>query len=138
MDVALAQRLLDSRPKDWFLQPTHSLINKGEIIESFVGQELLAYSDPREKAQLYYWQRHERGSSAEVDYLTNIQGQVIPIEVKSGTGSSLKSLQLFLNTHSKSPYGVRFSTHDFSVHEKLHSYPLYAISKLRKKLLTND
>ena len=138
VDVALAQRLLDSRPKDWFLQPTHSLINKGEIIESFVGQELLAYSDPREKAQLYYWQRHERGSSAEVDYLTNIQGQVIPIEVKSGTGSSLKSLQLFLNTHSKSPYGVRFSTHDFSVHEKLHSYPLYAISKLRKKLLTND
>ncbi|MCE3237343.1 MAG: Uncharacterized protein K0R24_324 [Gammaproteobacteria bacterium] len=132
VDVALAQRLLHAHPKDWFLQPTQSLINKGEIIENFVGQELLAYSDPREKAQLYYWQRHERGSSAEVDYLSTIQRNVIPIEVKSGTGSSLKSLQLFLKTH-QSPYGIRFSTHDFSMHEKLHSYPLYAIAKLRNK-----
>ena len=130
VDVALAQRLLDSHPKDWFLQPCQTLINKGEITESFVGQELLAYSDPQEKANLYYWQRHERGSSAEVDYLSNIQGQVIPIEVKSGTGSSLKSLQLFLKTHP-SPYGVRVSTHPFSLHEKIHSYPLYAIARLK-------
>jgi len=130
VDVALAQRLLNSHPKDWFLQPNQSLINKGEITESFVGQELLAYSNPQEKAQLYYWQRHERGSSAEVDYLSNIQGQVIPIEVKSGAGSSLKSLQLFLKTHS-SPYGIRFSTHPFSLHESLHSYPLYAVARLK-------
>ncbi len=129
IDVALAQRLLDLHPRDWFLQPNQSLMNKGELTESFVGQELLAYSDPTEKAHLYYWQRHERGSSAEVDYLSNIQGRVIPIEVKSGSGSSLKSLQLFLKTHP-SPYGVRLSTHPFSLHEKLHSYPLYAVSRL--------
>jgi len=130
VDVALAQRLMDAHPKDWFLHPTQALINKGEITESFVGQELLAYSDPREKAHLYYWQRHERGSSAEIDYLSTINGQVIPIEVKSGLGSSLKSLQLFLKTHL-SPYGIRLSTHAFSLHEQLHSYPLYAIARLR-------
>ena len=132
VDVALAQRLLNLHPKEWFLQPTQSLINKGEIIKNFFGQELLAYSHPQEKSQLYYWQRHERGSSAEVDYLSNIQGQVIPIEVKSGAGSSLKSLQLFLKTHT-SPYGIRFSTHNFSLHEKVHSYPLYAIANILLK-----
>jgi predicted AAA+ superfamily ATPase len=130
VDIALAQRLLNFHPKEWFLQPTQSLINKGEMTESFVGQELLAYSNPQEKPQLYYWQRHERGSSAEIDYLLNVHGQVIPIEVKSGAGSSLKSLQLFLKTHS-SPYSIRFSTHPFSLHEKMHSYPLYAIAKLQ-------
>lgn len=134
VDVALAQRLLDLHPKDWFLQPNQSLINKGEITESFVGQELLAYSNPQEKAHLYYWQRHERGSSAEIDYLSNIRGQIIPLEVKSGGGSSLKSLQLFLKTHP-SPYGVRLSTHNFSLHEKLHSYPLYAVAKLKSDFM---
>lgn len=129
IDVALAQRLLNFHPKDWFLNPTQSLINKGNITESFVGQELLAYSNPQEKTQLYYWLRHERSSNAEVDYLTTINNQVIPIEVKSGTGSTLKSLQLFLQTHP-SPYGIRISSHQFSVHSKLHSYPLYAIAML--------
>ena len=129
VDVALAQRLLDLHPKDWFLQPTQSLVNKGQITESFVGQELMSYQDSHEKAQLFYWQRHERGSSAEVDYLINVQGKVVPIEVKSGSGTSLKSLQLFLATHP-SKFGVRFSIHNFSQHEKLHSYPLYAVASL--------
>jgi predicted AAA+ superfamily ATPase len=131
VDVALAQRLLDAHPKDWFLNPAQTLINKCEITESFVGQELLAYSDPREKNNLYFWQRHERGSSAEVDYLLNIHGKIIPIEVKSRLGSTLKSMQLYLATHT-SPYGIRISTHPFSMHQKIHSYPLYAIAKLKK------
>jgi hypothetical protein len=42
VDIALAQRLSGSHPKDLFLQPNQSLVNKGEITESFVGQELFA------------------------------------------------------------------------------------------------
>ena len=129
IDIALAQRALNLQPKDWFLAPTQTLINKGNITESFVGQELLAYSNPTEKAQLYYWQRHDRSSSAEVDFLINKQNIVFPIEVKAGPGSTLKSLQLFLNSH-KSPHGIRFSTQNFSCHENIHSYPLYAVCKL--------
>ena len=129
VDVALAQRLLGLHPKDWFLRPTQTMVNLGAITESFVGQELLAYHQPQEKSQLYYWQRHERGSSAEVDYLVNQNSQVIPVEVKSGMGTSLKSLQMFLGSHP-SPYGIRISTHNFSEHEKIRSYPLYAVVKL--------
>jgi hypothetical protein len=39
-------------------------------------------------------------------------------------------MQLFLETHQNSPYGVRFSTNNYSVFEKIHSYPLYAIAKM--------
>lgn len=36
-----------------------------------------------------------------------------------------------------SPYGIRFSTHNYSVYEKLHSYPLYAIAGLLAQHLKN-
>ncbi len=130
IDVALAQTALGYFPKDWLLQPGQTLINKGEIVESFVGQELLAYSDPQTPFSLYYWQRQQRSSNAEVDYLIEQQGQVIPIEVKSGAGSTLKSMHLFLATHPASPYGVRFSTLSASQYENIRSYPLYAIATL--------
>ena len=48
IDVALTQRVLDYHPKEWFLNPQNTLINKGAIIEAFVGQELLSYHPPQE------------------------------------------------------------------------------------------
>lgn len=45
-------------------------------------------------------------------------------------GETLSSLQSFLENHQNSPYGIRFSTNNYSVHEKIHSYPLYAIIKV--------
>ncbi len=130
VDVALAQRILGRHPKDWFLYPKDTLINIGEMTECFVGQEILSYSDPQELPHLYYWQRHERGSSAEVDYLITVENKVIPIEVKSKLGTTLKSMHHFLRSHPNSPYGIRISTHPYSQHEQIHSYPLYAVAKL--------
>ncbi|MBI4356327.1 MAG: ATP-binding protein [Gammaproteobacteria bacterium] len=129
LDVALAQAILGSDLKKWVLDPLSAYINKGEIAESFVGQELLAYSSPHQKQQLYYWHKESRSSQAEVDYVASMQGNIIPIEVKSGKGSSLKSMHLFLDKHPSSPYGIRYSTHNYSVHNQLQSYPLYAVSK---------
>ena len=132
MDVALCQVLLGLELKDWILDPLKQFVNKGMIVEAFVGQELLAYSDPLSKAELYFWHRDKKGSEAEVDYLIAKQESVIPIEVKSGATGHLKSLLSFLETHSHSPYGIRFSIHNFSRHGNVHSYPLYAIKKALK------
>lgn len=52
---------------------------------------------------------------------------VIPIEVKSKKGTSLKSIRILLETHKSSPYGIRFSTHDYSIHDQVHSFPLYSV-----------
>jgi uncharacterized protein len=131
LDVALSQALLGLDVSEWFLNPTQQFVNKREIIEAFVGQELLAHANPHAKSSLYYWQRDTPGSAAEVDYLIQQKEHIIPVEVKSGTGSTLKSLHMFLEGHPHTPYGIRFSTQNYSVYEKIHSLPLYAVAALK-------
>ena len=128
-DVALTQSILDLSARSLLLHPISELVNRGSIVEAFVGQELLAYSTPIKKAHLYYWQRMAREGNAEVDYLVQDDENIIPIEVKSGMGSTLASMNSFLESHPKSLYGIRFSTNNYSVYNKVHSYPLYAIAK---------
>jgi uncharacterized protein len=132
LDIALAQAMLGFNVGDWILNPLEQFINKGELVEAFVGQELLAYAHPLTKAQLYYWHPTERGRQAEVDYLIQRNSNVISVEVKNGPGTTLKSMRLFLETHPKSPYGIRFSSQNYSVHQKIYSYPLYAIASALK------
>ena len=85
---------------------------------------------PDRKSDLFYWQREARTSNAEVDYLIQKGETIIPKEVKSGSTGSLKSLRFFLNSHNRSPYGVRFSISNFSIDNGIRNYPLYAVAKL--------
>ncbi len=126
-DVALMQSLLGLEYGSWILDPATTFVNQGAVCESFAGQELLAYADPVKKGELFYWARDKRGSSAEVDYLLDVAGKVVPLEVKSGN-SHIKSLRLFLKEKKGSPYGIVCSTRNFSRSESIHSVPLYALS----------
>lgn len=128
-DVGLTQALLKFDLAPWFVDPLATFVNKGELVEAFVGQELLAYADPIAKAGLFYWYRESRGSQAEVDYLVQIDNHVVPIEVKAGSSKRIKSMQLFLDSHIHSSYGIRFSVDNYSIYQKINSYPLYAVCK---------
>jgi predicted AAA+ superfamily ATPase len=128
VDIALSQAILGLDTKGWILNPKQNFINKGAITESFVGQELLAYSAAYMQQKLYYWQRESRSSNAEIDYLIQQDSHVIPVEIKSGEGRSLKSMKLFLQQKPNSPYGIRFSIHNYSKFDAIHSYPLYAVA----------
>ncbi len=130
IDIALSQALLGFDLSTWFLQPGIELVNRGNITEAFVGQEILAYSHPLREAHLFFWRRAEKSSSAEVDYLYEKDQHVIPIEVKSGHAGTLKSMHLFLTQHPKTPYGIRFSSQNYSLYENLDSRPLYAVATL--------
>lgn len=129
LDVGLCQSLLNLDLSAWFLEPDATFINKGEIVEAFVGQELLAYSDPIRKGSLYYWQRETRTSSAEIDYLIQVKDRVIPIEVKAGHNKRIVSMHIFLDSHPNSPYGMRFWGGRPETEERIKSYPLYAVIK---------
>lgn len=139
LDVGLTQAALGLSPRSLLLYPIEELINRGSIIESFIGQELLCYSMPIKKTYLYYWQR--KTSPAEVDYLAQQNQHIIPLEVKNGKGTALASMHSFLESHKNTPYGIRISTHNYSEHSKIRSYPLYALAKaldaseVTKKLL---
>jgi len=130
LDIALCQAILGSDISIWFLRPLEGFTNRGEIAEAFIGQELLCYACPENKAQLYFWKRQEKNSTAEVDYLCQRGEQILPIEVKSGHGSTLRSLRLFLQTHPQSHLGLRFSQLDYSIVGDLDSRPLYAAASL--------
>jgi uncharacterized protein len=130
LDIGLCQVLLGSDVSIWFLKPLEGFENRGEIAEGFIGQELICYANPENKAELYFWKRKAKNSSAEVDYLIQRGQEILPIEVKSGHGSTLRSLHMFLETHPKSTQGIRFSSLNYSVIDKLDSRPLYAAASL--------
>jgi len=130
LDVALCQAILGLDLGTWFLNPNAEFANRGAIIEAFVGQELLCYSTPYRKGELYYWKKTEKHSNAEIDFLFEQQGHVLPIEVKSGDGRTLKSMHLFLQTHPQTPYGLRFSSQNYSRFDHVLSKPLFDIFSL--------
>lgn len=130
LDIALAQTLLGVEAKNWILDGTNMFINRGEISEAFVGQELIAYNDPYIKKNIYYWLRERKSSSAEVDYVHAIERHITPIEVKSGKTGTLKSIYQFLKEKEQSRYGVHFSSNNFYEKEKIKGVPLYAVWRI--------
>lgn len=130
LDVGLSLSILGLDLPAWFLNPDKDLINRGPITEAFVGQELLCYSSPKWKTDLYFWKREAKGSQAEIDYLFELQNQIFPIEVKSGHGTTLRSMHQFLSQHPKSQKGIRFWSGSYSEMDTIISKPLYAIATL--------
>lgn len=128
LDVGLAQSVLGLDLAGWFLNAPQEFINKGALVEAFVGQEMLVYDQPYSKNTLYYWHKESTAQQAEIDYLKQLKGEIIPVEVKAGLGRTIKSLHYFLEKHPKSSYGIRFSAQNYSIHERVYSYPLYAIA----------
>ena len=71
-------------------------IYQGTLIEHLIGQELLAFQYDALSA-LHFWVREKKESTAEVDYLFQHDGLIIPIEVKSGKEGTLKSLHSYMD-----------------------------------------
>ena len=104
-------------------------INRGQIGEQFVGQELLTLDEAYWPGNLYYWERSKPGSTAEVDYLLNIDAHLLPVEVKAGVTGRLKSLRVFME-EKKSLCGLQISQQSLRFKESILSIPLYMIHQL--------
>jgi predicted AAA+ superfamily ATPase len=113
------------------------LINDGSLAEQLVGQELIAYNATEGDNFLFFWVRDALNSSAEVDYLVNVGEYIVPIEVKSGSTGSLRSLKIFME-EKKSTLGIRISEKQFSLEKNILNLPFYMIESLPRlvKLLT--
>jgi predicted AAA+ superfamily ATPase len=95
---------------------------KGYFAENFVAQEFKASGVDA----LYCW----RETTAEVEFLREIEGKVYPIEVKSGWVTKSKSLNEFDRKYSPD-YRVVMSARNIKINvdRKLHYYPLYLASR---------
>jgi uncharacterized protein len=128
-DVGIFQQLSGLRLSELLIANNVDMLNKGNIAETFAGLEMIKYSDVHEKKQLFYWHREKRGSSAEVDYVIEMNGEVVPVEVKSGSTGKMQSIHRFLE-EKKTPLGIRLSLENFSAYDKIRVIPLYAVSNL--------
>jgi len=117
---------------------------RGRIAEHIVAQELLTLSDSLLTKRVF-WRRDKQGSEAEVDFVYPYDSLAIPIEVKSGHNSKLKSLHLFMES-APHDIAIRVWSKPFSIDEvitknqkkfKLINLPFYYIGILDKILKNN-
>jgi len=135
IDVGLVKRV-NQLDAELMLSDDLVLLNDGALAEQFVGQELLAYSQPYEKTKLYFWAR-DGSAKAEIDYIAVFGKHIIPIEVKAGKAGSLRSLRQYLKEREMT-FGVRVSQLPLSIDGKVLSVPLYMIGELNRLLTETD
>ena len=99
---------------------------KGAVAEQFVGMELLTLQDPVKRPSLFYWAREAKNSNAEIDYLITAGGNIMPVEVKSGSSMKLRSMKLFMEKYN-SKSGIKISQDRFSADGNITSVPFYGI-----------
>jgi predicted AAA+ superfamily ATPase len=86
---------------------------KGAIIPHLITQELISLNTINDKKP-HFWIREKKQSSSEVDLVFAFQDKVIPIEIKSGSEGTLKSLHQFVE-HTNHPYAVRMYAGEFKI-----------------------
>ena len=128
-DTGILLRLSGLELSDIVNSDDISLINKGAVAEQFAGLELLKSSSCHLQDSLYFWSREKPQGNAEVDYVVQSNGKIIPIEVKSGSTGKMQSMYVFLN-EKKSEYGIRVSLENFSGYDRIKVYPLYAVGNI--------
>lgn len=125
LDIGLMQFISGIKIHEEFNKEDLLAIYNGALAEQFVAQQLIACN----KGELYFWAREAKSSSAEVDFLTVSNGQICPIEVKSGKAGRLKSLHLLLKEFPNVPMGYVCSSQPFAElpEQRLKFIPLYAV-----------
>lgn len=111
-------------------------VNEGAVAEQWIGQHLLYLRPLAEAPQLFYWVREKAGAMAEVDYLYAEGSRVYPVEVKAGSSSRAKSLQVFLSEKPKAPLGIHFSLEPAELRrdQRILRLPFYLVEQLPRIL----
>lgn len=91
---------------------------KGGMAENYVNTQLMMNG-----YRTYYWES-ERG--AEIDFIIQRDGQLIPIEVKSADNTKAKSLKVYIETY-KPAYAIKISARNFGFEDGKKTVPLYAV-----------
>jgi predicted AAA+ superfamily ATPase len=138
-DHGIYQRSIGVTPSELLIKEFDP-INKGAMAEVYAGCALFAHFSARSKGELFYWHREQKSSTAEVDYVVQVDEKIVPIEIKSGSKGSMQSMFSFLEEKRRSPHtkiGVRASMENFGEVNNILIIPLYALSQL-SRLVSNS
>ena len=122
LDIGLMGAQAEISEQDIF-NPNIDLTNdfNGMLAEQFACQELKSAG----VSPLFFWARE--GAMAEIDFITQHNGEIIPIEIKSAKNTKSKSLQSFMSDfHPKR--AVKSSLNIYGKNNNIYTIPLYRIS----------
>lgn len=95
---------------------------KGVLTENYVACELNTKT-----RKLYYY----TFDKYEIDFLLKIEGEIIPVEVKSSRRINSKSLNAYIEKYHPK-YAIRISEKNFGFENNVKSVPLYAVFCITK------
>ena len=115
-DTGLLLAMYDGNPQFEILNGNAGIF-KGGIFENVIAQVLLQNNMP-----LYYYRRDDR---LEIDFITLLDNEIVPIEVKSGHNTKSTSLNNFINNNNIK-YGIKLSLNNINCsNPKIKCFPLY-------------
>jgi len=117
VDVGLLGALSNLEPRLILEQDRLLTEFKGALTEQYVAQQLTAVGLP-----LYYFSSDD--SKTEVDFVTELDGKPVPIEVKSTTNLYSKSLTHLVNKNDIE-VAIKFSQRPEKHSGVIHNEPLY-------------
>lgn len=118
-DVGILNFIADIRPSDIIIDGDYSF--KGKLAENYVAQQLKVNFENI----FYYSEKSNSKDAMEVDMVVQLNGEVIPIEVKATDKTQSKSLNSYISKF-KPKYAIRISTKNFGFENNIKSVPLYA------------
>ncbi|MDR2781470.1 MAG: ATP-binding protein [Holosporaceae bacterium] len=126
LDVGLLSTLVDLTIQN-LTNPDPEVFNhfKGSLTEQFVLQELKAACCGKE---IFYWMNDRKKGVAEVDFLLQYNGEIIPIEAKASVNLKAKSLRVYIDYHNPR-VAIRTSLSRYGRNKNLYDIPLYLLGE---------
>ena len=121
LDIGLLVRKKGLDPKNIYLKTDLYAAFQGELAEQFVAQQLVSSLG----SELYYWAREAGSASAEVDFVIAKDGEIIPIEVKAGKNTKIKSMVNLLESYPNIKKAIVYSTKNQKAEGKIEYIPIY-------------
>ena len=109
------------------LDYTEILLDKNEMYKGVLTENYIACELYPKYKELYYY----TFARYEIDFLIKIDGEIIPVEVKSGRRTNSKSLGEYIKKYNPK-YSIRISSKNFGFENNIKSVPLYAVFCINK------
>lgn len=72
------------------------LLHNSKIYNGFILENYIAIVTNKYQSHLFYFEKNQ----SEIDFIVQINNQIVPIEVKSGTNTKAKALNAYINRYS--------------------------------------
>lgn len=121
---------MSNTPPAFLLLPNNDNSGKGNFTENFICCQL----ESLRNIPIYYYSKEN--SQLEIDFVVQIDTNIIPLEVKAEENLQAKSLKVIL-ANNPGMQGLRFSMSDYREQENITNVPLYGARGYLIKVLNN-